>query len=106
MISRLHVSLLARYRLTTIHCQVVIWDDRQCLHSTSPLAEKEERYGSGGVLGRRLMNNVSSSVVAAYRWGTSKASEEHDDDDRAPMRDPSANACGSHDTTIGTRARL
>lgn len=57
---------------------VVVWDDRHCFHSTSPIEEKEERYGSGGVVGRRIIQRVGSSTVAAYKYGKSEKDEEEE----------------------------
>jgi hypothetical protein len=57
---------------------VVVWDDRHCFHSTSPIKEKEERYGSGGVVGRRIIQRVGSSTVAAYKHGKSEKEEKEE----------------------------
>eukprot|EP01050_Picozoa_sp_SAG11_P003899 SAG11_NODE_234_length_11857_cov_15.265776_3_plen_125_part_00 len=60
---------------------VVVWDDRHCFHSTSPIKEKEERYGSGGVVGRRIIQRVDSSFAAAYKWGSTEDSDDEDEDE-------------------------
>ena len=63
---------------------MVVWDDRHCFHSTSPIAEPEERYGSGGVVGRRVIQRVGSSAAAAQKWGSENdedGSESESDDD-------------------------
>jgi alpha-ketoglutarate-dependent taurine dioxygenase len=56
---------------------VVVWDDRHCFHSTSPIKEKEERYGTGGVVGRRVIQRVGSSTAAAYKWGSTCSRQQH-----------------------------
>lgn len=86
---------------------VVIWDDRQTLHSTSPIAAKERRYGSGGVVGRRLMNNVSSLTVAAYRWGKETHKQSDDlkqskESTTTNIRDPRSDT----EITLPPRARV
>ena len=63
---------------------MVVWDDRHCFHSTSPIAEPEERYGSGGVVGRRVIQRVGSEAAAAQKWGSENdedGSESESDDD-------------------------
>ena len=61
---------------------VVVWDDRHCFHSTSPIKEKEERYGSGGVVGRRIIQRIGSSTAAAYKWGSTDDSDDEDEADK------------------------
>jgi hypothetical protein len=60
---------------------VVVWDDRHCFHSTSPVKEREGRYGSGGVVGRRLIHRVASSSAAAFKFGEEESDEEEEDDE-------------------------
>jgi hypothetical protein len=60
---------------------VVVWDDRHCFHSTSPIKEAEERYGSGGVVGRRVIQRVGSSTAAAYKWGSTDDDEDEDNEE-------------------------
>lgn len=61
---------------------VVVWDDRHCFHSTSPIKEKEERYGTGGVVGRRIIQRVGSSTAAAYKWGSTEDSDGEDEEEK------------------------
>ena len=74
---------------------VVVWDDRHCFHSTSPIKEKEERYGSGGVVGRRIIQRVGSSTAAAYKWGST---EDEDDEDAEDENDKKQGAQGKEET--------
>ena len=45
----------------------------------SPIKEKEERYGSGGVVGRRIIQRIGSSTAAAYKWGSTEDSDDEDE---------------------------
>ena len=69
---------------------VVIWDDRIVLHSTSPIKEHEDDYGTGGLVGQRLIQRIRSLSAASAKWGkdsdqgsASDSDSDADTDDEA-----------------------
>lgn len=84
---------------------IVVWDDRHCFHSTSPIKVKEDRYGSGGVVGRRIIQRIGSSTAAAYKWGSTEDEDDKDDDEKKESTEGEDEDKAKATTSTGEQAK-